>query len=65
MLINAGKIEVRKSSPLGEEVKTLVRKKIIRRVSARNAEVRIFHVTERYRTALASLRGGAINTVTS
>lgn len=57
ILINAGKIEARKSSPLGEEVKLLVRKKIIRRVSARNAEVRIFHVTERYRAALASLRG--------
>ncbi|MDR9775008.1 hypothetical protein RJJ65_20595 [Rhizobium hidalgonense] len=65
MLINAGKIEARKSSPLGEEVKTLVRKKIIRRVSARNAEVRIFHVTERYRTALACLRGGVVSTVNS
>lgn len=57
MLINAGKIEVRKSSPLGDEIKMLVRNKIVRRISARNAEVRIFHVTERYRAALASLRG--------
>ncbi|TCQ12588.1 hypothetical protein C8J34_1011231 [Rhizobium sp. PP-F2F-G36] len=57
MLINAGKIEARKSSPLGEEMKLLLRKKIVRRVSARNAEVRIFHVTERYRAALAALRG--------
>jgi hypothetical protein len=57
MLINAGKIEARKSSPLGMEMTLLLRKKIVRRVSARNAEVRIFHVTERYRSALAALRG--------
>ena len=56
MLVHSGKIEARKSSPLGEEVKKLIREKIIRRVSPKNAEVRIFHVTERYRAALASFQ---------
>lgn len=56
MLITTGKIEARKSSPLGDEVKKLIRKKIIRRVSPKNADVRIFHVTERYRAALASFQ---------
>lgn len=56
ILINAGKIEARKSSPLSAEVKLLVRSKIIKRVSPRNAEIRIFHVSDRYRSALASFR---------
>lgn len=57
MLINAGKIEARKSSPLGEEMALLVRKKIVQSVSAKHADVRIFHVTKRYKAALVSLQG--------
>jgi hypothetical protein len=61
ILINTGKIEARKSSPLGDVVKKLIRKKIIRRVSPKNAEVRIFHVTERYRAALSSFQRDGVS----
>lgn len=55
MLIHSGKIEVRKSSPIGKEIKSLIKNKIIIRVSPRNSEIRIFHVSERYQKALDAL----------
>ncbi|WLR93875.1 hypothetical protein [Shinella zoogloeoides] len=58
ILINAGKIEARQNSPLGDDVERLVRKKIIHRVSPPHSNVRIFTVTERYKDALAALQGG-------